>query len=73
MLSLVKNLSLERPPDDSAIASCNAVKSAAGITSGDIVHFGKRRTANGIVHYGPIGKVESKAVILLTGQIRTGL
>ena len=73
MLSLVKNVSLERPPDNSAIASCDAVRSAAGITSGDIVHFGKRRTVSGIVHYGPIGKVESKAVILLTGQILAGL
>jgi phosphoribosylpyrophosphate synthetase len=58
----VKNLSLERPPDKSAIASCDAVESAAGITSGDIVNLGKRRTASGIVHYSSIGKIESKVI-----------
>jgi len=51
-------------PDNGAIARCEAVKSAAGMTSGDIVHFSKRRTASGIIRYGPVGKVESRAVII---------
>jgi len=51
-------------PDDGAIPRCEAVKSAAGMTSGDIVHFDKRRTTTGIVHDGPIGKVGSRAVIV---------
>lgn len=46
--------------------------SAAGVTSGNIVYFDKQRTASGLVHSDPIGKVESRAVIvddiLDTGQ-----
>jgi ribose-phosphate pyrophosphokinase len=51
-------------PDNGAIARCEAVKSAASMTSGDIVHFDKRRTPSGIIHYGRVGKVESRAVII---------
>jgi phosphoribosylpyrophosphate synthetase len=40
------------------------MKSAAGITGGDIVYFEKHRTASGIVHQTPIGKVERRAVIV---------
>ena len=34
------------------------------MTSGDIVYFNKLRTASGIVHSDPIGKVGSRAVIV---------
>ena len=51
-------------PDNGAIPRCEAVKFAAGMTCGDIVHFNKRRTANGIEHYGPIGRVESRAIVV---------
>jgi ribose-phosphate pyrophosphokinase len=51
-------------PDQGAIARCQAMKSAAGITSGNIVYFEKHRTAGGIVHQTPVGKVERRAVIV---------
>jgi ribose-phosphate pyrophosphokinase len=51
-------------PDNGAVPRCEAVRSAAGMTSGDIVYFEKRRTAVGIVHSGPIGKLESTAVVI---------
>lgn len=50
--------------DHGGIPRSEAVKSAAGVTSGDIVYFNKLRTATGIVHSDPIGKVGSKAVIV---------
>jgi len=50
--------------DNGAIPRCAAVKSRASMKSGDLVHFEKQRTASGIVHRGPIGKVESRAVIV---------
>jgi ribose-phosphate pyrophosphokinase len=51
-------------PDKGAIPRCDAVKAAAGMTSGDIVYFNKRRTASGIIHSDLIGKVGSRAVIV---------
>ena len=51
-------------PDEGAIARCQAVKSAAGETSGEIVHFQKVRTASGIVHHNPVGRVGRRAVIV---------
>ena len=50
--------------DNGAIPRCEAVKLTARMMSGDLVHFEKRRTASGIVHHGPIGKVESRAVVV---------
>ncbi|HVN17118.1 MAG TPA: ribose-phosphate diphosphokinase [Dongiaceae bacterium] len=64
----IKNLGLTGASvvaaDEGAIPRCQAVKSAAGMTSGEIVYFDKRRTDNGIIHSGPIGKVGSRAVIV---------
>ncbi len=58
--------------DKGGIPRCESAKSAAGVTSGEIVYFNKLRIASGIVHSDPIGKVGSKAVIvddiLDTGQ-----
>jgi ribose-phosphate pyrophosphokinase len=51
-------------PDQGAIPRCQAVKSTAGIVGGDIVYFEKHRTAAGIVHHTPVGKVERHAVIV---------
>ena len=51
-------------PEQGAIARCQAVKSASGITFGDLVHFEKYRSASGIVHHSPIGKVERCAVVV---------
>lgn len=51
-------------PDQGAVPRCQAVKSAMGITGGDIVYFEKHRTASGIVHHTPVGKVERCAVII---------
>ena len=50
--------------DHGGIPRSEAVKSVAGVTSGDIVYFSKLRTATGVVHSDPIGKVGSKAVIV---------
>jgi hypothetical protein len=52
--------------DQGAIPRCQAVKSASGIACGDIVYFEKHRSAAGIVHHPPIGKVERCAVIVTT-------
>jgi ribose-phosphate pyrophosphokinase len=51
-------------PDQGVIPRCQAMKSAAGVTSGKIVYFEKHRTAGGIVHHTPVGKVERRAVIV---------
>ena len=51
-------------PDRGAIPRCQAMKSAAGITCGEIVYFEKHRTAGGIVHHTPVGKVQRRAVIV---------
>jgi ribose-phosphate pyrophosphokinase len=51
-------------PDQGAIARCEAVRSAAGKTSGEIAHFEKVRTASGIVHHSLLGRVGRCAVIV---------
>ena len=51
-------------PDEGAIARCEAVKSASGNTSAEIVYFQKRRTASGIEHHEPVGRVGRRAVIV---------
>ena len=51
-------------PDEGAIARCEAVKAAAGQSSAEIVHFQKLRTAAGIVHRTPVGRVGRRAVIV---------
>lgn len=51
-------------PDQGAIPRCQAMMSAAGMKSGSLVCFEKRRTESGIVHHVPVGKVERCAVIV---------
>jgi ribose-phosphate pyrophosphokinase len=51
-------------PDEGAVARCQAMVSAAGKTSADIVYFQKRRTAAGIVHHDPSGRVKRRAVVV---------
>lgn len=51
-------------PDEGAIGRCEAVKTAAGMAPGKIPYFEKHRTATGITHSGPIGKVGRQAVIV---------
>jgi ribose-phosphate pyrophosphokinase len=51
-------------PDEGAVPRCEAVRSAAGRTSGDIAYFEKRRTASGIVHHNLTGRVGRCAVIV---------
>ena len=51
-------------PDEGAIARCEAVKAAAGQSAAEIVHFQKLRTAAGIVHRTPVGRVGRRAVIV---------
>jgi ribose-phosphate pyrophosphokinase len=58
-------------PDNGAIGRCEAVKKAAGMPAGEIPYFVKRRTEKGIVHYGPIGKVGAK-VVIVDDMIDTG-
>jgi len=51
-------------PDEGALARCEAVRAAAGQTSGEIVHFQKLRTSSGIVHRNPVGQIGRRAVIV---------
>lgn len=51
-------------PDQGAIPRCQAMMSAAGVKSGNLVYFEKHRTETGIVHHLPMGKVERCAVIV---------
>jgi len=51
-------------PDEGAIARCEAVRSAAGKQSGEIVYFRKQRTASGIQHGERIGQVQRRAVVV---------
>ena len=51
-------------PDQGAIPRCQAMRAAAGISCGDIIFFEKHRTASGIVHQTPAGKLEQCAVIV---------
>jgi ribose-phosphate pyrophosphokinase len=58
-------------PDNGAIGRCEAAKSAAGMAVGDTPHFEKKRTDQGITHYGPIGRVGEK-VVIIDDMIDTG-
>lgn len=58
-------------PDNGAIARCETVKKAAGIPIGETPHFEKKRTDQGIVHYGPVGTVGAK-VVMIDDMIDTG-
>lgn len=51
-------------PDNGAISRCEAVKRAAGMPIGNTPYFEKKRTEKGIIHYGPIGNVGTRAVII---------
>jgi len=51
-------------PDEGAISRCEALTSAVGKTRDDIVYFQKRRTASGIVHHEPVGRVRRRAVVV---------
>ncbi|HVO63582.1 MAG TPA: ribose-phosphate diphosphokinase [Terriglobales bacterium] len=51
-------------PDEGALLRCEAVKSAAGKSSGNTVYFEKQRTPSGIVHHNLTGRVERCAVIV---------
>jgi ribose-phosphate pyrophosphokinase len=51
-------------PDQGAMWRCEALTSAVGKTSDAIVYFQKRRTASGIVHQDPVGRVKRRAVVV---------
>ena len=51
-------------PDNGAIPRCEAVKRAAAMPVAETPYFEKRRTAAGITHHGPIGKVGARVVLL---------
>lgn len=51
-------------PDEGALSRCEALTSAVGKTSDAIVYFQKRRTASGIIHQDPIGRVKRRAVVV---------
>jgi len=51
-------------PDEGAVARCEALRSAAGKSSGDIVYFKKQRTPNGVVHHERIGELQRRAVVV---------
>ena len=51
-------------PDEGAISRCEALTSAVGESSDAIVYFQKRRTAGGIVHHDPVGRVKRRAVVV---------
>lgn len=51
-------------PDNGAIRRCEQVKAAAGMPKSPTPYFEKRRTETGIIHAGPIGKVDAQAVII---------
>jgi ribose-phosphate pyrophosphokinase len=51
-------------PDEGAIARCEAVKKALGMTGGEIPYFAKHRTATGITHVGRISDVGRRVVII---------
>lgn len=51
-------------PDNGAISRCEEVKNAAGIPIGETPYFEKRRTEQGIIHQGPVGRVGARVVII---------
>lgn len=58
-------------PDNGAIRRCEEVKKAAGLPIGETPYFEKRRTEKRIIHRGPIGRVESR-VVIIDDMIDTG-
>src|SRR5262249_5936252 len=48
-------------PDEGAMSRCKDLTAAVGKSCEDIVYFQKRRTASGIVHHDPIGRVRRRA------------
>jgi ribose-phosphate pyrophosphokinase len=58
-------------PDNGAIGRCEAVKEAARSPRGETPYFEKKRTERGIVHYGPIGTVGAR-VVIVDDMIDTG-
>lgn len=51
-------------PDNGAVRRCDAVRSAAGMPIGETPYFEKRRTAQGVIQHGPIGRVGARVVIV---------
>jgi len=51
-------------PDNGAVPRCEAVKRAAAMPVAETPYFEKRRTAAGITHHGPVGKVGPRVVLL---------
>lgn len=51
-------------PDQGGIPRCQAMQAGERVTSGQIIYFERDRTAAGIVHHTPVGKVERCAVIV---------
>ncbi len=58
-------------PDNGAIRRCDAVRSAAGMPAGETPYFEKKRTEQGMIHQGPIGKVGAR-VVLVDDMLDTG-
>ncbi len=58
-------------PDSGAIGRCEAVKRAAGRPIGETPYFDKKRTERGIIHYGPVGTVGTR-VVIVDDMIDTG-
>lgn len=58
-------------PDEGAIRRCEAVKAAAGIPIDETPYFSKKRTEEGITHYGPIGTVGPR-VVMVDDMLDTG-
>jgi len=57
---------------EGSVARCEAVMKAAGMQGREIPYFEKRRTKEGIVHSGPIGRVGAK-VVIVDDMIDTGV
>ncbi len=51
-------------PDNGAIRRCEQLQAAAGLPASPIPYFEKRRTENGIIHSGLIGRVGTQALII---------
>jgi ribose-phosphate pyrophosphokinase len=58
-------------PDSGAIGRCEAVKRAGGRPIGETPYFEKKRTERGIIHYGPVGTVGTR-VVIVDDMIDTG-
>lgn len=58
-------------PDNGAVRRCEAVRSAASMPIAEIPYFEKRRTAQGVIQHGPIGRVGAR-VIIVDDMLDTG-